>query len=514
LKNGDFYLVEKYFFGNSQTYVKSKGHVNLNANYLFELDVKNHKVENFTLKLFLSDDTEIRLESNYEISVNKEFKVGEFSLGVFVAYIPGTFFPIVVKPEIDIYIGADGTTSLQFDATATQTATFQAGLEYGNSGWQIIKDYDNDFGFNCNLVGEIDLKCYAGTEFEFLLYGISGANTRFQGYLDGKITINHGEIFGGLEVSAGINPRILSKFIPPYSIKLFETKEKLWEYQNYLNADLIVTPNRGTPPLEVLLDASNSEGNITSYIFSFGDNSPNYVESSENCPDGNFDGKIRHSYSNQGNYPCQVTVFDAQHHSDIAKDTVYVEGIPTTITIQPNPSQGKDAYVELNVWSNGDSTFSGDGNSLELEVHNDFWGSPLRGVAKEILIQFPLSSIPTNAIISSATIEFYGSGASSYNYDPIFGINKINSSWNESTVKWNTKPSYGNRISTCTITGETKWYEWDATDLVQDWIDCVQTNYGVSILTTRNSEGGQFKSSDYSDSSKRPKLKVTYFESE
>jgi len=63
----------------------------------------------------------------------------------------------------------------------------------------------------------------------------------------------------------------------------------------------------------------------------------------------------------------------------------------------------------------------------------------------------------------------------------------IRESWYESSVTWNNKPQYKllsgkitGLIDTITVS-TTGWHYWDATSLVEDWIDGTKTNYGVAF---------------------------------
>ena len=57
------------------------------------------------------------------------------------------------------------------------------------------------------------------------------------------------------------------------------------------------------------------------------------------------------------------------------------------------------------------------------------------------------------------------------------------------------------------------WYGFDLTSVVRDWIRGVSPNYGVIILEddpSRIDGTKQFRTSEYSDPSRRPKLTIRY----
>ena len=201
----------------------------------------------------------------------------------------------------------------------------------------------------------------------------------------------------------------------------------------------------------------------------------------------------------------------------IDKYTVLSEGEteepdPILVTIQPGPVEGKDAFVTMHVFSDDNRSYTGTDDTY-LDVDKDYWGYNV-GYEQETLMQFQLSSIPLGSTIISATLNLYGQGAFPIPETSIVKIKEILEPWNESTVKWDNKPSYGDYIDSSTLIDEMKWHEWDITSLVQEWING-EPNYGLALLTDYHRPTGEdwgFKSSDYSyDPSKRPKLEVSYY---
>ena len=292
-----------------------------------------------------------------------------------------------------------------------------------------------------------------------------------------------------------------------YETKVFEDSTIIAQggSGSTLEARLTATPDNGTAPLEVLLDASGStpKDEIVEYKFDRdGNGSFEYTETPANHPDGVFDGKTTHTYYTKGNHIPTVTVSDAQNRADTAEANVVVYQL-NTITIQPGPIDGKDAYVDVQYWPEDPPTYHGYDTTF-LEV-NSFgaW-------VDEALIQFPLSSIPYDANIVSSKLKLYGQGAFLDELATV-SVREIIGPWNESTVRWDTKPPYGDYVSSSILTDELKWHEFDVTPLVQSWRGGTN-NYGLALTTLdqRPSWEYAFKSSDYSDSSKRPKLEVVY----
>ena len=101
--------------------------------------------------------------------------------------------------------------------------------------------------------------------------------------------------------------------------------------------------------------------------------------------------------------------------------------------------------------------------------------SSLRG-----LVQFSLSSLPTGATISQATlyatIWAYQGPADRFAY--LAG--KVLGTWSETTVKWNGMPgqSYGPRLDLDATQGTVNW---DVTEYVRAWASGASPNYGFAL---------------------------------
>ncbi len=169
-----------------------------------------------------------------------------------------------------------------------------------------------------------------------------------------------------------------------------------------------------------------------------------------------------------------------------------------TLTLYPN----KDAQVisVAPTFNNGSSPyFSGE------------WQTPTQEV--QSLMQFDLSSVPANSIIVSAQLTLTG-----YNHWPPSGsdnscyLQKLTSSWEESTVTWNTRPGYTatSQIGIAPSTSSTQNYTMDVKSWVSDWVNGISTNYGFILKRQTSTFLGAlaFNSRDCTDPTKRPKLVI------
>ncbi len=153
-----------------------------------------------------------------------------------------------------------------------------------------------------------------------------------------------------------------------------------------------------------------------------------------------------------------------------------------TTFIQPGPTNVKDTFIwDIQDFSHGDW---GELRASETSTYD-----------QRILIEFTdLSALSSAATINSAKLGLYRYDA--INDDPLtLDAYQITSSWVEN-VTYSTQPSYNSTIeSSVTVTADGR-YEWNVTNLVQQWIDGSATNYGVAIYNHGTGYFQRFVSSD------------------
>lgn len=194
--------------------------------------------------------------------------------------------------------------------------------------------------------------------------------------------------------------------------------------------------------------------------------------------------------------------------------TVYVAVHAQTLTLQPDGISGKDAIIQIsdNLANNGSTNFGSDAALKASRTSSGGLWYKTRG-----LIQFDLSSIPKNAIITSATLTLSGTNHSTVGQSNVSTLQRITGDWNENTVTWNNQPATTatSLITIAATTSSTQVFNADVKNQVQDMVRNPALNFGW--LFKLNGEGTTltselyFASSDYTtDITKRPKLVVTY----
>lgn len=118
-----------------------------------------------------------------------------------------------------------------------------------------------------------------------------------------------------------------------------------------------------------------------------------------------------------------------------------------------------------------------------------------------------LSSLPPTANVKSVLLYLYFNASGN---DPAFQIQRVTSSWDESSL---TRSNHPTSVAWGSWTGivNTGWYTLDITELYTNWKDGTWPNYGIVLVpTANNNTNGYIISSDYkADPALRPKLVIT-----
>jgi len=173
------------------------------------------------------------------------------------------------------------------------------------------------------------------------------------------------------------------------------------------------------------------------------------------------------------------------------------------LELTPGPTDGKDAQI-----SNGSTSDDNFGTYNDLIIN---WLGNLRSIG---LIEFDLSVIPSNATINSAELSLFqknNSNQNVYTYD----LFRVTSSWDESTVTFNSSPSFDTTAVASLLIpdGNRNLYRnsEDITSLVSGWVDGTYDNYGMWIeeIPIQGSAYAYFGSSDDIEG-QRPIFRANY----
>jgi PKD repeat protein len=169
----------------------------------------------------------------------------------------------------------------------------------------------------------------------------------------------------------------------------------------------------------------------------------------------------------------------------------------TCVTIQ-RPGSTHDQVLDAYIWAADPNANSGDATML-------YSGLVLSG-EKQSLLWFDLSGIPADAVVDLATFSIYLHTSN----DQFVRVHRITAPWSETAVTWNNFGSgFDSAVEDFLVSQGTGYHYVDLTELAQGWMDGTYDNYGV-LLEQNLSTYDTYKSSEYSNSTVRPRLRVCY----
>ncbi|HVE43181.1 MAG TPA: DNRLRE domain-containing protein [Planctomycetota bacterium] len=190
-----------------------------------------------------------------------------------------------------------------------------------------------------------------------------------------------------------------------------------------------------------------------------------------------------------------------------------VPGLAQTVTFQQGTNSytgSVDTYIDQFMPTD---TFGGV-QWLEIRSYDSGSGLSEKNTA---MIRFELSSIPSNATVTSASLKLYNLRAAANDAADVITLSKATGSWNSqwtwnmgvpaSTASGVTCPSVAS-YSIAPTTPELYTINGMAS-LVQGWVSTPASNLGLLLSTTSNLNF-RVASSDYSTVTYRPALTVTY----
>jgi hypothetical protein len=185
----------------------------------------------------------------------------------------------------------------------------------------------------------------------------------------------------------------------------------------------------------------------------------------------------------------------------------------TCVVLQPGPATMNDSYLKQ------DRPDERRGTDTELRVKTE------NNKLNRTLLQFDLSSIPSDALVSSATLSLWVKEVKDGNVS--INARALTNSWNEAQVTWKARDKAANLLWTTqggdydagvldtealTVGAKNVWAAWNVTSAAAGWVANPSGNLGVileSPVTTPKNET-KFKGSDDGTASQRPKLEVCY----
>ncbi len=209
----------------------------------------------------------------------------------------------------------------------------------------------------------------------------------------------------------------------------------------------------------------------------------------------------------------------AEQHARLAETPavrqIYGDAAVRVSTTSP-PIENVQLLAVADTFLKQDKTDENNGDDDELKLRAEV------GKVQRALLQFDLSSIPANAIVTSAKLELY---VTSDRSGVTVNVHRLTGDWQEGTgqdesgADWdhhddpNAWATPGGDFDP-TISGslvpdtENVWIETDVTSMVYDWVDGSHANDGLALDPIGAS--GDFKFGSRDKNGKEPRLDVTY----
>jgi len=183
---------------------------------------------------------------------------------------------------------------------------------------------------------------------------------------------------------------------------------------------------------------------------------------------------------------------------------------------------GVQASVTITIPASGDAWLNQEHPDLALGGANTLYVQSYRGANNmRSLLTFDLATIPSGVSITSAKLYLYAwfiTWPNTPSYYRTYCAHRVTSAWAESTVTWNTQPTFSSTSTSETVvTGqETEgWFSWDVTADVQNGYLNPSAWHGVLIKD--KAEGSYYSRTcifwsreNPSHPELRPYLEVTY----
>jgi hypothetical protein len=127
-------------------------------------------------------------------------------------------------------------------------------------------------------------------------------------------------------------------------------------------------------------------------------------------------------------------------------------------------------------------------------------------------IRFDLTALPpglTSSNVSKATLRLNINGVTT---SGTFDVYEVTKSWTEGAITYNNAPPLGTKVNSGVMipTSKRNFIDVDVTKAVQDWLNGVQSNYGIALVPSSGSSiSVSFDSKENTSTSHDPELSVS-----
>ncbi len=204
--------------------IVAKGNIRFERGYEFRIKVQSFQLKELYFAGTTVETANLTVESTIGYTLQKEVEIAHH------VFTPVTFMigpvPVVITPELTVYVGVDGSVHVGISTGVTQEATSTTGLKYENGAWLPVDEFTNQFTYQPpTLSAGLDVKGYAGVELALSLYGVAGPYAKINAYLKleaDPLSAPWWSLYGGLEVPVGVKVEVLSHIVAGYETTVID----------------------------------------------------------------------------------------------------------------------------------------------------------------------------------------------------------------------------------------------------------------------------------------------------
>ncbi|MDY6876027.1 MAG: hypothetical protein SWK90_07510 [Chloroflexota bacterium] len=224
--------------------IRAKGQIDFVPHFDFKVKIKDFELKQITFVNRTTERVQLELETKVEIvDIHRKVEIAHYSFAPQTIWVG--WVPIVITPELAVYVGLDGNVSVGITTSVTQEATLTAGLTYDNGGWSPMDDLQNEFQFAPpSLSTNCGVRVYAGPQLSLLIYGTAGPYGEIDGYLKlaaDPLDTPWWKLYGGLKAEVGIEVKVLSHIVASH-------KDTVIDYEKILAQAESFTPTHTPDP--------------------------------------------------------------------------------------------------------------------------------------------------------------------------------------------------------------------------------------------------------------------------
>lgn len=233
--------------------VRLIGHFYLMEDILFDIDVRNFKLQYVRYGYEMNNDANLTLKANFNYQIEKSIQIARITFSPI--YLQIGPLPVVIIPEIFVNLGIRGYANSSLLTSVDNDLFIEAGIEYKRAtGWNTYHNLTNAFEFNPpQITANAGARGYVAPEVSMAVYGVLSAYAR--GELYGEIQADlfanpWWSLYVGFDLGVGARAKLLGAQLFDYS------KNDLIKFRK-----LIAQASAGSTPPTV---TTSSISNITS----------------------------------------------------------------------------------------------------------------------------------------------------------------------------------------------------------------------------------------------------------